>query len=276
MMSERQPSENAPSEPQRRFPTRPDYVRVATLGDSATFGLGDRSADGQPRGWARLLAGSIATDHHMSLCNLAVSGAIIKAVRAHQLIPAIEHSPHIASLVVGINDVLRSDWDPESAHQDLMACGSALARSGALLLTPRFHNHGTILGLPRILQRPLLRRIDELNAIYDEVDDCFGTLRLDLAATPLADDRRYWTLDRMHPSELGHRYIAHMISRMLNAEGLYFPLPSLDVEQPHIHRRTERRELLTQGAPWIARRTRDLAPWAARRGLARLAPRLAS
>ena len=252
--------------------TQSDYVRITALGDSATFGLGDRCADGSPRGWIRLLADAIAETHHVSLCNLAVSGAIIPHVRGSQLIPGVQHRPHIASLVVGMNDLLRSDWDRERARDDLNACGAVLASSGAVLLTPRFHDHGAILGLPRWLQRPLRRRIDELNQIYDEVDERFGTLRLDLAETPLAHQRAFWALDRMHPSELGHRYLAHQVAELLNAEGLIFPRPSLIPDATTGARARERKALLVQCAPWIGRRVRDLAPLALRCGLAHLAP----
>lgn len=248
-----------------------DYVRVATLGDSATYGLGDRGPDGGTRGWARLLADSISAAHYVSLCNVAVSGALTTDVRHHQLPDAIEHAPHIASLVVGINDVIRAEWNAEHARADLLTCGAALAHQGTLLITPRFHDHGAILGLPQFFGRPLKRRIGLLNDIYDEVHERFGTLRLDLTQTPLAHDRRYWAMDRMHPSELGHRFIARQVAEMLNGEGLRFSPPSLTLDEPVRNRRShERRELVTAGAPWLGRRFQDLAPWIARQGLQRM------
>lgn len=48
------------------------YIRFAALGDSATHGVGDPADDGW-RGWARILAGSIADYHDVYFCNLAIN-----------------------------------------------------------------------------------------------------------------------------------------------------------------------------------------------------------
>ena len=62
------------------------YRRVAALGDSSTFGIGDPvphavSPTGW-RGWGRLLADALDTSYDVSFCNLAVSGATAATVRA--------------------------------------------------------------------------------------------------------------------------------------------------------------------------------------------------
>jgi len=49
------------------------------------------------------------------------------------------------------------------------------------------------------------RRIEVLNIIYDEVHHLYGGLCVDLAAHPGVYDRKFWSVDRLHPSELGHR-----------------------------------------------------------------------
>ena len=62
--------------PTRKLPhgSARSYVPFAALGDSATAGVGDRAADSW-RGWARLLAASMAASHDVSFCNAAVPGA---------------------------------------------------------------------------------------------------------------------------------------------------------------------------------------------------------
>src|SRR5207247_1404562 len=142
------------------------YVRFAALGDSVTYGLGDRASE-RFRGWARLLGEAIACDHHVSLCNVARPGATAADVRREQLTLALDHRPQVASLIVGINDTMRSTWDSAEVRDDLLYAAGRLVDEGALLLTVRFHDHSRVLGLPRWLARPMRQRIEDLNAIYD-------------------------------------------------------------------------------------------------------------
>jgi lysophospholipase L1-like esterase len=245
----------------RQLTTR-DYVRIVALGDSATCGVGDPTADGW-RGWAQILSDAIAVDHHVSFCKLAVTGATVADVRQHQLHQALDHRPTIASLVVGLNDVMRSTWDPDQIREDLLHCAAALAREGTLLITVRFHDHTRVLGLPNLLARPMRRRIQVLNEIYDEVHERYGTLRLDLDADPTIYDRDLWVADRLHPSELGHRRLARLVAELLLAEGLEFGPPSLTCTEARPSRVDIAKTILTDVAPWLTRRIRDLGPWAA-------------
>lgn len=241
-----------------------EYVRLVALGDSASCGVGDPTPRGW-RGWAQILADAIAVEHYVSFCKLAVPGAVAADVRREQLDEALAHGPVVASLVVGLNDILRSTWDADQVRADLLCCAEALARRGTLLMTVRFHDHTRVFGLPRWLARPLQRRIEVLNGIYDEVHEKYGTLRLDLSADPAIYSRRMWSFDRLHPSETGHRWIAGQVAELLNAEGLSFPLPSVTPTSPPPGPRENLHVLVHEIAPWLGRRVRDLAPDALRR-----------
>jgi len=243
--------------------TSRDYIRFAALGDSASCGVGDPTPDGL-RGWAQILSEAIGVGHYLSSAKLAVSGATVADVRRDQLAEALDHRPHIASLVVGLNDAMRSTWDPEQIRQDLLHMAGELARQGALVITVRFHDHTRVLGLPSPLAAPMRRRIQVLNEIYDEVHEAYGALRLDLSADPGIYARELWAFDRLHPSELGHRRLARQVARLLIAEGLEFELPSLTCTTPRISAHDAARNLALEVAPWLARRVSDLAPAAAR------------
>lgn len=238
------------------------YLRVAALGDSTTYGIGDPVPGGW-RGWARLLAEAMGTAYDVSFCNVAVSGATSATVVAAQLDEAVSHRPDLASLVVGVNDTMRSTWDPALLRSDLLTAADALHAVGATLVTARFHDHGAVFGLPGVLRRPLLGRIAEVNRVYDEIHATYGGVRLDLATRPEVWLRSHWSVDRLHPSELGHRALAHAFAGLLADEGLAFDPPSLCASgglDP-----SWRRELawvVVEGGPWIGRRARDLGPWA--------------
>jgi lysophospholipase L1-like esterase len=264
-------SQSRPSSPDLLLPARRDasgtlraYVRVATLGDSVTFGLGDATTAGY-RGWARILASAIADDHDVSFCNLARPGATAADVRYTQLPDAVDHKPHLASLIVGLNDTLRSSWDPEALRHDLTYCAEQLTEHGALLLTARFHDHGRVFRLPQFLARRLMDRIEILNDIYADIYEQYGGLQVDLGAHPGVLDREFWTVDRLHPSELGHRALAHEFAELLSSAGLEFSAPGLDLNGNTPTRRSELHWLCSQGAPWLMRRARDLGASAIRR-----------
>lgn len=239
-----------------------DLIRFAALGDSASCGVGDPTPEGW-RGWARILSDALRTDHVVSFCKLAVPGATVADVRRRQLPDAIAHRPHVASLVVGLNDTLRSTWDPEQLRRDLLDCAAALAREGAVVITVRFHDHTRVLGLPEVLARPMRRRIRVLNEIYDEVHEKYGVLRLDLEDDPVIYDRALWAVDRLHPSELGHRWIARKVGELLRAEGLDVRLPSMTCTSEPATPRETVRTLVHDVVPWLGRRARDLGPAAA-------------
>jgi lysophospholipase L1-like esterase len=245
------------------------YLRFAALGDSTTHGVGD-PVDGGWRGWARLLADAIATSHDLSFCNLAVSGATTLTVRYGQLHEAVAHQPDIASLIVGVNDTMRGNWDPGRVRRDLLHCADVLTDQGAILLTARFHDHGEVWGLPGVLRRPLFDRIQAVNEATDEVHERFGSLRIDLADRPEIQTREFWSIDRMHPSELGHRALARGYGELLQARGIDFELPSAEKDGNYAPNwRSDVDWMVTEGAPWMGRRAKDLGPLALKLALTR-------
>jgi lysophospholipase L1-like esterase len=239
---------------------RRSYVRFVALGDSATCGVGDPAYDGSWRGWARILAGAIAEDHDLSFCNLAVSGSTSADVRRNQLPQALGHHTHLAALIVGLNDTMRSSWDQRKVRANLLACAAALTAQGAVLMTVRFHDHCRILGLPRPLSGVLTRRIEALNEIYDEVHGTYGGIRLDLSELPEVYDRAFWSFDRLHPSELGHRALAERFAVLIHEQGLIFTPPSLECTGTVPGALDNVFLVVTAVVPWLGRRARELGP----------------
>lgn len=238
------------------------YVRFAALGDSATYGVGDPVGRGV-RGWARMLTDALAQCQELSFCNLARTGASAADVRNVQLADALQHRPHLASVIVGLNDTMRSSWSPSQIRADLLHTAASLAGCGSVLLTARFHDHTRVVGLPGFLARPMAQRIDVLNGIYDEIHALYGGPRVDLAGHPDVYDRSFWSIDRLHPSPLGHRALAEQFATQLRALGVGVG----DVE-PAVatssSRLADMSRVAREGAPWIFRRARDLVPATAR------------
>lgn len=181
-----------------------------------------------------------------------------------QLAEAVAHRPHLASLIVGLNDTMRSSWDPGQVRDNLFRCAEELTAAGAFLMTVRFHDHSQVFPLPKVFARPMSRRIETVNEITDDLHAAYGSLRVDLSDSPEVYCRAFWSVDRLHPSELGHRLLAQTFADLLNDAGLPFPAPHLTCTSTPTTRRDDLRWLVKEGAPWVGRRARDLGPAAAR------------
>ncbi len=186
------------------------------LGDSITVGMGDPDPEspegGGWRGWAALLAASL---HQPVMHNLATLGALAADVERLQLPAATVLKPDVASVVVGINDTLRGNFDPQRTGAAVARTVAGLRAAGAQVLTMRLPDPGRMFGLPRSLAKPLARRMRAV----DEVALRYGTVHLDAARDPATYERRYWSVDRLHPNERGHRLIACRFHALLAAAG---------------------------------------------------------
>lgn len=236
-------------------------VRFVALGDSTTLGMGDPRPNGQWRGFAALLAGAFGDD--VQYTNLAVSGARAVDVRERQLQPAVAMKPALASLIVGVNDTMRSDFDVAEVRDHVLVSAGSLAAAGVTLLTVRLHDHSRVFGLPGVLARPLWQRLCQVNAVYDEAYERYGGFRVDLTEQQWVYRRESWSVDRLHPSEAGHRRMAHAYALMLVGAGWpVAQLPSLERDGAFVpSTAADAAWMLTKGVPWVARKIRDLGPW---------------
>ncbi len=146
-------------------------------------------------------------------------------LRHRQLPSAVVARPDVAVILAGMNDTMRSDFDPAALRDDLDVTVSALQAGGAVVLTTRFHDHGRVFRLPGPLRRALYHRIGQLNDATDQVVARRGALCLDLHLMPGAYDTAAWSVDRLHPSECGHRVLASGFAGLLAGAGVAVPYP---------------------------------------------------
>ncbi|HEY0936421.1 MAG TPA: SGNH/GDSL hydrolase family protein [Trebonia sp.] len=231
-------------------------TRIVTLGDSITLGLGDPVPGGGWRGWTRHLAAGLPKPE---LHNLAANGAQAKHVERDQLPSALLLRPHVASVVVGINDTLRAGFDPVRTGQATARTVAALTAGGATVITLRLPDPARMLGLPPGLARPLSRRMRAVNAELDRIAAHYGTVHWDASTDPETYDRRNWSVDRLHPNERGHRLIAGRLWDRLAAAGVpVADRPGAEPAGPGPRRRDDVLWMATRGTRWLVRRSVDL------------------
>ncbi|MFN0247617.1 MAG: SGNH/GDSL hydrolase family protein [Kofleriaceae bacterium] len=247
------------------------FSRYVALGDSSTEGLDDPDFRGGYRGWADRLAEHVASQNpEVAYANLAVRGRSAGEIHATQLAPALAMQPDLATVVAGMNDLLRTNWSAVRVAGHVGAMVRGLREIGTTVITFTIPDVSRRMKLGRVLST----RTQDLNlAIRDEVARAQqagprgsdaetpgrpGVLLLDLAAFELAHDPRMWAVDRLHGNPEGHTRIAAQLAFMLDIAGAE---PGL-AHPPAPMAPRRRREELAIDVAWIAR---FVAPWAWRR-----------
>ncbi|MGW5748916.1 SGNH/GDSL hydrolase family protein [Amycolatopsis sp. NPDC003861] len=239
--------------------------RLAVLGDSTAVGLGDPlPRRGGWRGVGPLVAAALGVEESGYL-NPSFAGARMRCVLTRQVPAAVAQRPDVALLVAGMNDTLRPDFDAARIAADLTEVIRRLRETGTTVLPVRFHDHSKVFRLPQALKRALSVRVAQLNATIDEVVAREGVACLDLARLPGAYDLASWSVDRLHPSELGHRMLADGFTGLLADAGFAVPEPvSLTCSGGAEPSATGHVGwLVLKGIPWLWRRGREFLPYAA-------------
>jgi lysophospholipase L1-like esterase len=247
------------------LPAGRGVTSLAVLGDSTAVGLGDPLPEGGWRGFGPLLAAAVGAAGEVTYTNLSFTGARMGSLRHQQLPGALAARPDVAVILAGMNDTLRSDFDPVALREDLDVTATALQDSGAVVLTTRFHEHGRVFRLPGPLRRVLHRRVGQLNDAIEQVVARRGALCLDLHLMPGAYDTAAWSVDRLHPSERGHRMLAGGFADLLAGAGIAVPHP-VELTCSGGRQLTAAHHvawLVRYGVPWLGRRGGDLVPHAA-------------
>lgn len=242
-------------------------TRLAVLGDSTAVGLGDPLPDRTWRGVGPLVAEALGVGpaSPASYLNVAFTGARMRCVRNEQLPAVLRLRPDVALLVVGMNDTLRSDFEPQSLAEDLEYVVSALHAEGTLVLGLRYHDHARVFRLPAALARALRARIAELNEVIDLVAVRTGIPCFDAGSMEHAYELSTWSVDRLHPSELGHRMLARGFTGLIADEGYEVLEPVSMVCSGGAQHGTAAHLgwLVAKGIPWLWRRGKDFLPYAA-------------
>ena len=235
-----------------------EYLRYVALGDSQTEGLGDGDDITGLRGWADRLAGQLAAGGSvLQYANLAVRGRLAAQVHAEQLGPALALRPDLATVVAGVNDLLRPRFDADEVAGHLEAMFAALTAQGAHVATVTFPDIAKITPLAR----PISPRVAALNHRIRAAALRHGVTVAETSRHPVATDPRLWSQDRLHASPLGHERIAAAIAHALglpgSSEAWTHPLSSPAVTLSGWRAgATELRWAATFLRPWLGRRLR--------------------
>lgn len=239
-----------PGEPAR-------FQRYVALGDSTTEGLMDPDPSGGPRhrGWADRLAEKLArTSPDLLYANLAIRGRKLAQIRAEQLEPALAMEPDLASVLAGVNDVIRPRVDMQARAEDLEVIIAELRSSGATVLLV---NYPAIEASVSFASSRLRPRLHGFNVAMRLIAARHGALLVDIESDGIGHPALWWP-DRLHASPVGHERMADLAAAALGIGELD---PGWEASLPPYTPRS--RPLRVAGNAYGA--ARYLAPWMLRR-----------
>jgi lysophospholipase L1-like esterase len=233
------------------------YQRFVALGDSTTEGLRDMYPNGEFRGWADRLAERLALDDpDLLYANLAVRGKTTRQVREEQLDAAVALQPDLASVLCGLNDMLRRDCRVGDVIAELDTIIGALREAGADVLTVTLPDPVPI----NPIAKSAAARLRHLNLAIRDLSAKHDAKLVDLDAYPVASDRRLWDVDRLHANPEGHKRIAAAAAEALGLDGAdrWWTLDFPDA----LVRRSRASHAIWAGrylTPWLIRRLRGIS-----------------
>lgn len=229
------------------------WKRYVAIGDSFSEGLDDLGTNGLFVGWTDRVSEVLANqDPEFQYANLSIRGRKLDDIVNRQLPVALSMKPDLISMFGAGNDMLRPNWNPDALNA-LTLTGIKTAReSGADVLMigfPSMSGHSRVLGL-------IDRRNYELRQTQLRLRNEYGCYFADTWDARVFDDRRLWSLDRLHLSSEGHRRMASCVLETLGLGDSSWRLPLPPTPEPHFFERVERdiSWFARHAGPWVNRR----------------------
>jgi lysophospholipase L1-like esterase len=191
--------------------------------------------------------------------NLAVRGKLARQVRAEQLDAALALAPDLATVLAGLNDVLRRSCDVDAVAGEMDTMIGALRGAGADVVTFTFPDPVPV----NPIARPARERLFAYNSTLRVLAARHGAVLVDLERHPVTSDRRLWHPDRLHANSEGHARIAAAVASALGLPGADLawsePLPPAARASLMAARAADARWAREHFAPWVLRRLRGVS-----------------
>lgn len=226
--------------------------RLDAVGDSFSCGVGVGLQIPPHQTWVGLLAESLGLDLALHAAPGMASGEVVR----DQLPHATAHRAELATLLVGLNDIIRSAFDRVATRSNIQLIIDELCAAHEVVLVARLHDAVGRLPIPNRMRRHYVSRIFEVNmALDDAVADHANAVMLDLAEILELRADCAWAVDRIHPSRYGHHAVAAAALSALRDPRV--PVKELAVAEVPTGAATLLDEIgwfLGQGLPWLVRR----------------------
>lgn len=229
-------------------------LRMASLGDSFTEGVGDPYPDGSVRGWADRVAQGLADacDAEVQFANLAVRGLLLEQIVTTQVEAALalDPAPTLVTFNGGGNDMLRPRMDAGRMMGLITEALDAFSTAGIRVVA--LAGPDPTGGLP--FGPSIRRRGAELTDAMAELTSARDIDFIDTFHDAEIQRPQYWADDRLHMGPDGHRRVADLVLQAFGFVDAPHTLPAGVPPRRSVsdQLRYGRSHLL----PWVGRRLR--------------------
>lgn len=227
--------------------------KVLIMGDSVSVGVGDSGANFEGLGWGMRIAEMIEADRSL---NIAENGAKVADFQLRQ--SQIVHSfrPDLVVVSVGSNDILRSSFNAKRIFSQLHESFQKISKvcCTVLLLVPPDPLH--FAPAPKFLRQALSLRHQQLLQVFKLLEENELVKLVLVTPEEVAHQKNLWHIDRMHPSPIGHQYLAMKSLQCLEI----YPKRILEIEDEGRNLKQKIFWLLIAGSMWFLKRSVDLIP----------------
>jgi lysophospholipase L1-like esterase len=232
-------------------------LTFAIIGDSAASGVGDSDSQGNYFGWGYHLAQAFTEP--LIYINASRPGAQSKEVLHEQLPKIVIHNPELVAVIVGGNDLLRNGFSPQVFEENLNETLAHIEKMGATSMLLELHDPTQIVPMPRLVARVCRRRVNAVNRSTRKLARRYSSVLLETRSLDGIYQREKWHVDRMHPSKMGHQFIADNFAHLLRKRG--FEIGNLQFSSSNNRSRKDSIIwMLKNGTPWFLKRSLDLLP----------------
>jgi lysophospholipase L1-like esterase len=162
-------------------------------------------------------------------------------------------------IIVGGNDLLRNGFSPAAFEMNLNETLRQIERIGATVMLLELHDPTEIVPMPRLVARVCRRRVNAVNRTTRKLAHRYSAVLLPTRSLETIYSRDKWHVDRMHPSRLGHQFIADNFAHLLRTRGF-----EIDTVKVGVNNNRSRKDsiiwMLKNGTPWFLKRSIDLLP----------------
>lgn len=232
-------------------------LTLAIIGDSAASGVGDSDSMGNYFGWGYHLAQAFTEP--LVYINVARPGAQSNEVLHEQLHKVLIHEPELVAVIVGGNDLLRNGFSPGVFEENLNEILAEVEKVGATSMLLELHDPTEIVPMPALVARVCRRRVNAVNRATRKLARRYSSILLETRSLEGIYQREKWHVDRMHPSKVGHQFIADNFAHLLRKRGFEVG----NVKFTRSNNRSRRDSIiwmLRNGTPWFLKRSLDLLP----------------
>lgn len=195
------------------------WRRFAVLGDSIAAGVGESLPGYADEPWCDRIAAALRESQPgLQYLNLGVENMPAAQVRETQLPGALDFAPGLALVSCGGWDLLQPGYDPAAVTEEIRAIVSALASSGATVVTVGLFDGSCSPVMPKAFGRRLQARLHGFARSTHQVAEDLGTVHIDLTWHLAAKDADLYSSDGRHGSMRGHAIAAAEVIRALGAE----------------------------------------------------------